>query len=151
MQRPYTEKKCTIYLYQSFTFGLEQSPKWWNMMEQYNPIRKMVAHDFLEFFFLGLIIIILTLTQLCLKMVLTSTGHQMIGEMIIASESPLVFFSSAAFSEKPSPPSPTTITHLLRFINLLSDLTSICLQGSLTKFPSQKCPRWPVSLVSLLV
>jgi hypothetical protein len=39
----------------------------------------------------------------------------------------------------------------LRFINLLSDLTSICLQGSLTKFPSQKCPRWPVSLVSLLV
>ena len=53
MQRPYTEKKCTIYLYQSFTFGLEQSPKWWNMMEQYNPIRKMVAHDFLEFFFWG--------------------------------------------------------------------------------------------------
>ena len=63
-------------------------------------------------FFGGLIIIILTLTQLCLKMVLTSTGHQMIGEMIIVSvsESPLGFFLffSAAFSEKPSPPSPTT-------------------------------------------
>ena len=63
-------------------------------------------------FFGGLIIIILTLTQLCLKMVLTSTGHQMIGKMIIVSvsESPLGFFLffSAAFSEKPSPPSPTT-------------------------------------------